>query len=62
MVHTGKTLYANVSGGELWINILHKSPKHGLASKSWADYLPLTKKVKGKDPEQTFTWIQEYFS
>ena len=46
MVHTGKTLYANVSGGELWINILHKSPKHGLASKSWADYLPLTKKVR----------------
>ncbi|KAJ9693071.1 hypothetical protein PVL29_011983 [Vitis rotundifolia] len=46
MVHTGKTLCADVSGGELWINILHKSPKHGLASKSWADYLPLTERVK----------------
>ncbi|KAJ9693011.1 hypothetical protein PVL29_011926 [Vitis rotundifolia] len=46
MVHTRKTLCADVSGGKLWINILHKSPKHGLASKAWADYLPLTERVK----------------
>ncbi|KAJ9693017.1 hypothetical protein PVL29_011932 [Vitis rotundifolia] len=37
---------SDVSGGKLWINILHKSPKHGLASKSWADYLPSTERVK----------------
>lgn len=31
-----------VSGGELWINILHHTLKHGLAPKSWTDYLHLT--------------------
>ena len=42
IVHTGKMPYADVSGGELWINILHESLKHGLAPKSWTDYLHLT--------------------
>lgn len=32
----------DVSGGELWINILHESLKHGLAPRSWTDYLHLT--------------------
>lgn len=30
-----------VSGGELWINILCEMLKHGLAPKSWTDYLHL---------------------
>ncbi|KAI9121338.1 hypothetical protein K1719_008371 [Acacia pycnantha] len=34
--------YVEVSGGELWINILHETLKHGLAPKSWTDYLHLT--------------------
>ncbi|CAM8880794.1 unnamed protein product [Rhodiola kirilowii] len=34
--------YVDVSGGELWINILHETLKHGLAPKSWTDYLYLT--------------------
>lgn len=34
--------YVDVSGGELWINILHETLKHGLAPKSWTDYLHLT--------------------
>ncbi|KAK9922128.1 hypothetical protein M0R45_030608 [Rubus argutus] len=41
-VHTGEQLYVDVSGGELWINILHETLKHGLAPKSWTDYLHLT--------------------
>lgn len=40
--HTGKYPYVDVSAGELWINILHESLKHGLAPKSWTDYLHLT--------------------
>ncbi|KAL3534420.1 hypothetical protein ACH5RR_002881 [Cinchona calisaya] len=39
---TGKMAYVDVSGGELWINILHESLKRGLAPKSWTDYLHLT--------------------
>ncbi|KAL8459961.1 hypothetical protein ACS0TY_031749 [Phlomoides rotata] len=39
---TGENPYADVSAGELWINILHDSLKHGLAPKSWTDYLHLT--------------------
>lgn len=39
---TGENPYVDVSGGELWINILHESLKHGLAPKSWTDYLHLT--------------------
>ncbi|MED6146957.1 Cytokinin dehydrogenase 1 [Stylosanthes scabra] len=34
--------YVDVSGGELWINILHETLKHGLAPKSWTDYLHLS--------------------
>lgn len=40
--HPGKVPYVDVSGGELWINILHESLKHGLTPKSWTDYLHLT--------------------
>lgn len=38
----GEFPYVDVSGGELWINILHETLKHGLAPKSWTDYLHLT--------------------
>ncbi|KAK9069243.1 hypothetical protein SSX86_013359 [Deinandra increscens subsp. villosa] len=37
-----KTPFVDVSAGELWINILHESLKHGFAPKSWTDYLHLT--------------------
>lgn len=40
--HTGSSPYVDVSGGELWINILRESLKYGLAPKSWTDYLHLT--------------------
>ncbi|KAA8517165.1 hypothetical protein F0562_017458 [Nyssa sinensis] len=40
--HTGELPYVDVSGGELWINILHESLQHGLTPKSWTDYLHLT--------------------
>lgn len=41
-VYPGKSPYVDVSGGELWINILHESLKYGLAPKSWTDYLHLS--------------------
>ncbi|KAK1291712.1 Cytokinin dehydrogenase 9 [Acorus calamus] len=41
-VHVGEFPYIDVSGGELWINVLHESLKQGLAPKSWTDYLHLT--------------------
>ncbi|KAJ1430031.1 FAD-linked oxidase-like, C-terminal [Sesbania bispinosa] len=41
-VHIGEFPYVDVSGGELWINILHETLKYGLAPKSWTDYLHLT--------------------
>ncbi|KAF5942994.1 hypothetical protein HYC85_020636 [Camellia sinensis] len=41
-VYIGKHPYVDVYGGKLWINILHESLKHGLAPKSWTDYLHLT--------------------
>ncbi|CAL0310096.1 unnamed protein product [Lupinus luteus] len=41
-VHAGEFPYVDVSGGELWINILHGTLKHGLAPKSWTDYLHLS--------------------
>ncbi|GLT66025.1 hypothetical protein SLA2020_384210 [Shorea laevis] len=41
-INTGNFPYVDVSGGELWINILHESLKYGLAPKSWTDYLHLT--------------------
>ncbi|CAK9183835.1 unnamed protein product [Ilex paraguariensis] len=40
--YTGELPYVDVSGGELWINILNESLKHGLSPKSWTDYLHLT--------------------
>ncbi|KAK3223905.1 hypothetical protein Dsin_010930 [Dipteronia sinensis] len=41
-VNTGNFPYVDVSGGELWINILRETLKYGLAPKSWTDYLHLT--------------------
>ncbi|KAA8537296.1 hypothetical protein F0562_027017 [Nyssa sinensis] len=41
-VYTGKFPYVDVPGGELWIKVLHESLKHGLAPKSWTDYLHLS--------------------
>lgn len=41
-IQTGEFPFVDVSGGELWINILHETLKHGLAPKSWTDYLHLT--------------------
>ncbi|CAN0863586.1 Cytokinin dehydrogenase 6, partial [Linum grandiflorum] len=41
-VFTGVQPYVDVSGGELWINVLLESLKYGLAPKSWTDYLHLT--------------------
>ncbi|XP_031101532.1 cytokinin dehydrogenase 1-like [Ipomoea triloba] len=38
----GRNPYVDVSAGELWINLLHESLKHGLTPKSWTDYLHLT--------------------
>ncbi|WCJ38998.1 Cytokinin dehydrogenase 6 [Euphorbia peplus] len=40
--HFSNSPYVDVSGGELWINILNESLKYGLAPKSWTDYLHLT--------------------
>lgn len=34
--------YADVSGGALWIELLEESLKHGLAPRSWTDYLYLS--------------------
>ncbi|KAL6984652.1 Cytokinin dehydrogenase 3, partial [Sarracenia purpurea var. burkii] len=34
--------YADVGGGELWIDVLSSTLKHGLAPVSWTDYLYLT--------------------
>ncbi|KAM7264994.1 hypothetical protein ACFE04_002677 [Oxalis oulophora] len=41
-VKSGKFPYVDVYGGELWINVLRESLKHGLSPKSWTDYLHLT--------------------
>ncbi|PKI42833.1 hypothetical protein CRG98_036631 [Punica granatum] len=41
-VFTGSSPFVEVSGGELWINILRETLKYGLAPKSWTDYLHLT--------------------
>ncbi|KAI5069916.1 hypothetical protein GOP47_0014259 [Adiantum capillus-veneris] len=35
-------LYADVRGGELWIDVLQATLREGLAPKSWTDYLYLT--------------------
>lgn len=42
VLHQGEQPYADTSGGELWINVLEECLKHGLAPKSWTDYLHLT--------------------
>lgn len=42
IVHGGEFPYVDVSAGVLWIKILHETLKHGLAPKSWTDYLHLT--------------------
>ncbi|GAB2295570.1 Cytokinin dehydrogenase 1 [Dionaea muscipula] len=41
-VPQGEPPYVDVSGGELWIDILHHTLKYGFAPKSWTDYLHLT--------------------
>ncbi|VFQ78530.1 unnamed protein product [Cuscuta campestris] len=38
----GDSPYVDASAGELWINLLHESLKHGLSPKSWTDYLHLS--------------------
>ncbi|GAA0149323.1 oxidase [Lithospermum erythrorhizon] len=40
--YTGNVPYVDVSGGHLWINVLHETLKKGLTPKSWTDYLHLT--------------------
>ncbi|KAL5778076.1 hypothetical protein ACOSP7_011002 [Xanthoceras sorbifolium] len=37
-----KERYVDVWGGELWIDVLRSTLKHGLAPKSWTDYLYLS--------------------
>uniref|UniRef100_A0A804J851 cytokinin dehydrogenase n=1 Tax=Musa acuminata subsp. malaccensis TaxID=214687 RepID=A0A804J851_MUSAM len=34
--------YVDVGGEQLWIDVLHETLKHGLAPRSWTDYLHLT--------------------
>ncbi|KAH1090540.1 hypothetical protein J1N35_017797 [Gossypium stocksii] len=41
-IENGEVPYVDVSGSELWINILHETLKYGLSPKSWTDYLHLT--------------------
>ncbi|KAK2651924.1 hypothetical protein Ddye_011780 [Dipteronia dyeriana] len=41
-IHTGELPFVDVSGGELWINILHETLKYGLSPMSWTDYLYLS--------------------
>ncbi|KAJ8500506.1 hypothetical protein OPV22_011058 [Ensete ventricosum] len=41
-VHDGEQPYVDASGGALWFNVLLECLKHGLAPKSWTDYLHLT--------------------
>lgn len=41
-VHKGNSPYVDAPAGELWINVLHECLRHGLAPKSWTDYLHLT--------------------
>ncbi|XP_061353553.1 cytokinin dehydrogenase 6-like isoform X2 [Gastrolobium bilobum] len=41
-VYAGDSPYVDVSGGELWINILHETLRYGLTPRSWTDYLHLT--------------------
>ncbi|XP_029117551.1 cytokinin dehydrogenase 3-like [Elaeis guineensis] len=36
------TVYVDAGGGVLWIEVLNETLKHGLAPRSWTDYLHLT--------------------
>lgn len=40
--YDGEFPYVDVSGGDLWINVLNETLKYGLAPRSWTDYLHLT--------------------
>nr|BAM74648.1 cytokinin oxidase/dehydrogenase [Torenia fournieri] len=37
-----KLMYVDVWGGELWVDVLRSTLRHGLAPKSWTDYLYLS--------------------
>lgn len=37
-----KEMYVDAWGGELWVDVLRSTLEHGLAPKSWTDYLYLT--------------------
>lgn len=37
-----KNMFVDVWGGELWIDVLKETLKHGLSPKSWTDYLYLS--------------------
>jgi cytokinin dehydrogenase len=37
-----KEMHVDVWGGELWIDVLRSTLEHGLAPKSWTDYLYLS--------------------
>lgn len=41
-IENGEEPYVDISGSELWTNILHETLKYGLSPKSWTDYLHLT--------------------
>ncbi|KAI0498122.1 hypothetical protein KFK09_021363 [Dendrobium nobile] len=41
-VHAGESPYVEAPGGELWIDVLKETLRHGLAPTSWTDYLHLT--------------------
>ncbi|PKU76914.1 cytokinin dehydrogenase 3-like [Dendrobium catenatum] len=34
--------FVDVGGGDLWVDVLHETLKHGLTPRSWTDYLYLT--------------------
>ncbi|CAL5214991.1 unnamed protein product [Lathyrus oleraceus] len=41
-VYDGEFPYVDVSGGDLWLNVLNETLKYGLAPRSWTNYLNLT--------------------
>ncbi|KAE8690019.1 Cytokinin dehydrogenase 6 [Hibiscus syriacus] len=47
-VENGEVPYVDVSGGEVWINILHETLKYGLSPKSSTDNLHLTVGGRGE--------------
>ncbi|PKU59212.1 Cytokinin dehydrogenase 2 [Dendrobium catenatum] len=34
--------FVDVGGGDVWVDVLHETLKHGLTPRSWTDYLNLT--------------------